>query len=234
MFQSEKANAIADCLENQFTHHNLCDENHERRVDARVQTLLEATDNKPPKRIRPCDLEKLINSLKLRKTCGTDGIPNECLRQLPIRPLVHLTHLFNHCLQLSHFPKSWKVAKTITLPKPGKDPNFPQNLRPIRLLSTTGKLFKKVILKTLQKHTDERGLLNASQFGFRACYSMTLQCMRLMDHVTLNFNNKISMVAVFLDIEKSFDTTWHSGLLYKLFKLEFSTSLIKLIGSFLS
>jgi hypothetical protein len=37
-----------------------------------------------------------------------------------------------------------------------------------------------------------------------------------------------------LDIEKAFDTTWHSGLLYKLSKSEFSTSLIKLIGSFLS
>jgi hypothetical protein len=30
----EKANAIADCLENQFTPHDLCDENHERRVEA--------------------------------------------------------------------------------------------------------------------------------------------------------------------------------------------------------
>jgi hypothetical protein len=29
-----KANAIADCLENQFTPHDLCDENHERRVEA--------------------------------------------------------------------------------------------------------------------------------------------------------------------------------------------------------
>jgi retron-type reverse transcriptase len=42
------------------------------------------------------------------------------------------------------------------------------------------------------------------------------------------------MDAVFLDIGKAFDTIWHSGLLYKLSKLEFSTSLIKLIGSFLS
>jgi hypothetical protein len=58
--------------------------------------------------------------------------------------------------------------------------------------------------------------------------------MRLTDHVTLNFNNKMSTAAVFLDIEKAFDTTWHSGLLYKLSKLEFSTSLIELIGSFLS
>jgi hypothetical protein len=42
------------------------------------------------------------------------------------------------------------------------------------------------------------------------------------------------MAAVFFDIEKAFDNTWHSGLLYTLSKLEFSTSLIKLIGSFLS
>jgi hypothetical protein len=93
----EKANATADCLENQFTHHDLCDENHERKVEARVQALLEAVNNKPPERIRPCDLQKVINSLKLRKVCGIDGIPHKCLRHLPRRPLVHLTHLFNHC-----------------------------------------------------------------------------------------------------------------------------------------
>ncbi|PNF22596.1 hypothetical protein B7P43_G12673 [Cryptotermes secundus] len=233
-YPSEKANEIADCLETQFTPHDLCDKNHEERVEARVQALLEAVDENPPLRIRPCDVQKLIKSLKLKKACGIDGIPNECLRHLPRRPLVHLTHLFNHCFRLSHFPNTWKEAKIITLPKPGKDPKFPQNLRPISLLSTTGKLFEKVILKFLRKHIEERDLLNASQFGFRARHSTTLQCMRLADHVTLNFNNKMSTAAVFLDIEKAFDTTWHSGLLFKLSKLEFPNSLTKLIGSFLS
>jgi hypothetical protein len=157
---TEKANAIADCLENQFTHHDLYDENHERRVEASVQTLLEAADSKPPERIRPRDLQKLINSLKLKKSCGIDGIPNECLRHLPRQLLVHLTHLFNHCLRLCHFPKSWKEAKVITLPKPGKHPEFPQNLRQIGLLSTTGKLFEKAILNIIQKDIEERSLLN--------------------------------------------------------------------------
>jgi hypothetical protein len=73
---SHKANAIADCLEIQFTPNDLCDDNHERRVEARVQALLETVDNKLPQRIRPCDLRKLINSLKLRKARGIDGIPN--------------------------------------------------------------------------------------------------------------------------------------------------------------
>jgi hypothetical protein len=44
---SEKANVIADCLENQFTSHTLCDENHERQVETRVQVLLASTDGIP-------------------------------------------------------------------------------------------------------------------------------------------------------------------------------------------
>jgi hypothetical protein len=135
--------------------------------------------------------------LKLRKVCGLDCIPNECLRHLQKRPLVHLTHLFNHCLLLSHFPKAWKVAK------PGNDQKFSHYLLPFSVLSTTGKLFEKVILKIARKHIEERSQLNASQSGFRARHSTTLQCMRLTDHVTLNFNNNIFTVAVFLDIEKN-------------------------------
>jgi hypothetical protein len=77
-------------------------------------------------------------------------------------------------------------------------------------------------------------MLNASQLGFRASHNTTLQYMRLTDHLALNFNNNISKAAVFLDIEKAFETIWHSGLLYKLSKSELSTSLIKLSSSFLS
>jgi hypothetical protein len=123
-------------------------------------------------------------------------------------------------------------AKIIAVPKPGKDPKFPENLRPISLLSTTGKLFEKLILKIIHKHTEERNLLSASQFGFRARYSTTLQCMRLTDHVSLNFNNNMSTAAVFMDIEEAFDTTWRSGLLYKLSEIQFSISLINLLLPF--
>jgi hypothetical protein len=69
---SEKANAIADCLEIQFTAHDLCDENYERQVEA----LLDSVDESPAEKIKPCDLKKLINSLKLRNAFGIDGISN--------------------------------------------------------------------------------------------------------------------------------------------------------------
>jgi hypothetical protein len=99
-------------------------------------------------------------------------------------------------------PKFLEGSKNNNFATPGKDSKFPQYLRPISLLSTTGKLFEKIILKLLQKHINGQGLLNASQFGFHARHSTTLQCMRLTDHVTLNFN-KMSTAAVFLEIEKS-------------------------------
>jgi hypothetical protein len=70
-----------------------------------------------------------------------------------------------------------------------------------------GKLFEKAILKIVRKHIEERGLISASQYGSRARHSTTLQCMRLTDHVTLNFNSNMSTAAVFLDIGKAFETT---------------------------
>jgi hypothetical protein len=58
--------------------------------------------------------------------------------------------------------------------------------------------------------------------------------MRLTDHATLNFNRDMSTAAVFLDTENPCDTTWHLGLLHKLYKFEFSASIMRLISLFLS
>jgi hypothetical protein len=55
----------------------------------------------------------------------------------------------------------------ITLPKPGKKEKFPQNLRPISLLSAMGKLFANVILKIVQRYIEENNILNPCQFGYR-------------------------------------------------------------------
>jgi hypothetical protein len=73
---------------------------HERWVEARVKALLASVDETPLGKLRHSDMYKLVNSLKLRKARGIDGIPNECLRHLPGRPLVHMAYLFKHCLWL--------------------------------------------------------------------------------------------------------------------------------------
>jgi hypothetical protein len=94
-------------LENQFTSHDPCDENHKWWVEPRVQAL----HNTPLGKVRPYNIHKLVNSLKLRKACGLDGVPNEGLRHLPRRPLVHLTHLFKSLPLGVPFPKAFEASK---------------------------------------------------------------------------------------------------------------------------
>jgi hypothetical protein len=74
-------------------------------VETTVQALLASVDDTPLKKVRPCDVHNLADLLKLRKACGLEGTPNECLSYLPKRLLVYLTHLFNHCLRLSRKQK---------------------------------------------------------------------------------------------------------------------------------
>jgi hypothetical protein len=50
---NDKANVTADCLENQFTSHDLCDENHEGEVGTTVQALLTSVDSTPLGKVRP-------------------------------------------------------------------------------------------------------------------------------------------------------------------------------------
>jgi hypothetical protein len=97
-----------------LTPHKMCDTDHERWVQARVQTLLTTVDENPSVKSRPCDVSKEIRSLKLGKICGIDGIRNEYLRYLARRSLVPLTHLFNHCRILCHFLAPWKEASTLS------------------------------------------------------------------------------------------------------------------------
>jgi hypothetical protein len=113
ILSERKANVIANYLENLFTPHEVCDTDHERRVEARIQALLTTVDETAPVKFRPCDVSKEIRSLKLGKACGIDDIPNECLRHLPRRSLVHITHLFNHCLRLCLL-KPREMKKNVT------------------------------------------------------------------------------------------------------------------------
>jgi hypothetical protein len=143
---NNKANVNADCLENQFTSHDLSDKNHEWQVETTVQALLTFADNTPLGKLRPCDAHKLVHSLKSRKACGLDGIPNKCLKHLPRWPLVYLTHLLNHCLPLCHFPKPWKKAKVCKVTET-QDVNSPKMYVQLAPCPQQANYWRKLFLK---------------------------------------------------------------------------------------
>jgi hypothetical protein len=81
------------------------------------------------------------------------------------------------------FPKQWRHAKVIPLPKPGKDHSNPSNYRPISLLSSISKIFERIIRKCLNTFIASNNALPNNQFGFRAAHSTSHQLNRSVRHV---------------------------------------------------
>lgn len=183
---------------------------------------------------KPKEIHGILKSLKIKKSPGDDHITNRLLKQIPKRAVVLLTMISNACMKLSYFPSTWKIARVIAIPKPGKCPSNASSYRPISLLSSISKILEKVLLKRIRDHIDINDIIPDEQFGFRPGHSTSHQLYRIVQHIKRQFSIRKSTGMVILDIEKAFDTTWHDGLLHKLLTFKFPITIIKVIQSFLT
>jgi hypothetical protein len=60
-----------------------------------------------------------------------------------------------------------------------------------------------------------------------------LQLARLVERISRNFGEKRLTGAVFLDVDKAFDTVWVDGLLYKLTLLNLPSYIVHTMSSYL-
>ena len=112
-------------------------------------------------------LIKLVKFLKRGKAPGPDNIHNEVLRLGTTTSLFHhLARLFTSSIQLGYIPTAWKVATLRMLLKPDKLPSLNTSYRPISLISSIMKLFKRVIEQRLRSHLEHIGFINKYQSGF--------------------------------------------------------------------
>ena len=143
----DKARVLASALEDRFMPHHLAPPDHEIDKIQRVELFLHSHSPMIMPNITISDLRGLIKNLKSTIAPGADKIPNEALKHLQRRPLIHLLNIFKYCIKFNYFPAIWKIAKITMLPKPGNDPPFPDILSPISLLPTLSKLFEKSYLE---------------------------------------------------------------------------------------
>ena len=180
-------------------------------------------------------VSRVLNSLNVKKASGPDLIPNAALKELSnsVNFVSTLTSIFNGCLSLSYFPKSWKIAKIIPIPKSKPASTNPTDYRPISLLSTMGKAFERLILDRLNDFEELNGIIINQQFGFKSNHSTVQQILRITEKASLGFNKNKSLGMVMLDLRKAYDSVWHDALVHKLKKLDYPMYLIKLINSYL-
>jgi retron-type reverse transcriptase len=230
----EKAEAFADSLELQCRPNIVdADLDHIERIERQVEIILSGQHDTPNTPASPEEVRGIIGTLKVKKAPGPDKIPNTALKLLPVKVVVALTAIINASLRLCHFPSRWKNANVIFIPKPGKDLLFPQNYRPISLLSNVGKVLEKVILARLIRVTNENHVLPDEQFGFRPKHSTADQLIHVTEFISQGINQNESTGAIFLDVAKAFDTVWHDGLVHKLHTAGVPLAMVKLLNSFL-
>lgn len=230
----DKAEAFADSLEIQFSpSFKHADLDHIANVNRKINSILYHLPPTNTHFTTPAEVIRAINSRKNKKAPGPDGVTNFALKALPRKGILTIVNLINTALRLRYFPKSWKHAHVIVLPKAGKDPLFCENHRPISLLSNIGKIYEKILLTRLLKHINEVSTLPEEQHGFREKHSTLHQLLRVSEIIIEGFNSKQSTGAIFLDIAKAFDKVWSNGLLLKLHEIGIDPQLLGVLKSFL-
>ncbi|GFT99593.1 RNA-directed DNA polymerase from mobile element jockey [Trichonephila clavipes] len=141
---------------------------------------------------------------------------------------------FNSCLRLKTFPRCWKNARIILIPKVN-DVRVPKldNLRCISLLSTLGKCFERLIINRVACRFYKDNYFNKKQFGFMPQKCTEDALMELNEIVLKGKKRNISRILVFLDTKGAFDNAWWPGILSLLKRLNIPGNLFAVISSFL-
>jgi hypothetical protein len=161
---------------------------------------------------------------------GHDLVSKNILRKLDDKIHEYVVKIYNFCLRERYFPKEWKKGIVIVIPKPNQNHQEPSGYRPITLLPVLGKNFELIIKMKLEVTANN---IPKYQFGFKENHSTIHPLITLVNNVQENKKVGKKSVALFLDINKAFDSIWHKGLLYKLFKLNCPKYLVSIIKNYL-
>ena len=180
---------------------------------------------------------EIRNSIKNYKTSGKSfdnhGNHPEMFKHLGPLSLNLILILFNLCLHLKLWV--WQNAEVIFLRKEGKKSYaLPGSYRPISITAYLGKLLEKIMSIRASKFMKKKNCFDPYQEGFTEKKNTIRYLNRLILSIKSDIQKGKTVICLFLDFEKAFDSVWKKGLIVKLFKLGFRGKFLKLINHFLA
>ena len=124
----------------------------------------------------------------------------------------HLQFAINECISKNvFFPDVLKKAYVTPIYKKG-DPLEAENYRPISVTPTLAKIFERVLLQQMLEHVEKYEIINKKQFGFLKRKSSNDTVISLTESVNSLLEENETVVSIFLDLTKAFNSTSHKNL----------------------
>ena len=183
------------------------------------------------RKISQIEVEISIKSFS-EKSPGNTGISIIYLKNIPINMIKQLTYLYNCALSIGKFPKIFKQANIVMIPKKNP-PTHINDFRPISLLEVPGKVLEKIINKRLRPHLEQIGAFNNFQFGFRPGRSTTGAIALGYEKIARERAKRMKVSMVLRDVKAAFDKVWHLGLTVKLKRLKLPNNITEILIDFL-
>ena len=158
----------------------------------------------------------IIKNLKCTKQ-PTNSIPTKLFINISSYICKTICDMINQCFMQGKFPNCLKFACVIPIFKKGEKQEI-SNYRPISVLPMISKIFEKYIFNRLLNFLTKYSILTPNQFGFLNGISTEDAISNLMEYLYSGLNNKESVLSVFVDLSKAFDTINYQILFKKLHK----------------
>ncbi|GFW35329.1 RNA-directed DNA polymerase from mobile element jockey [Trichonephila clavipes] len=181
------------------------------------------------------EVNTMVSMLKLNKSPGPDSISNEIIKQFHLAFPSFLHKLFNVCLDLGIFPRIWKLAQVILIPKVNefRVPHL-DNLRCIILLPALGKCLEKPFVNRISWYLRRGDFLSSDQYGFTPHKNTADDLLRLNEIVKRGKKKHLHLILISLDIKGAFDNAWWPCILNLLKKAEIPINIFSLVADFLN
>lgn len=178
-------------------------------------------------------------STSATKALGPDGFRLTTWKQITDEILDWIGHIFNACLIRGEFPRLWKCANLVLIPKGTKqslsDKELPK-VRPICLINEIGKAFERILVERIYQWQSEHpnSDLSVNQFGFRKRRSTCDALLAVRDITTCAVREGGLAIVVSLDIRNAFNSIPWRVVRKTLRHGGFPTYLQRILDSYLS
>jgi exonuclease III len=229
---NEKAELFGNILEKIFNNNWKSNES----IEEEVRESMEEEANFQNFEKIEFTLQELNAALKTLSSSapGVDEVDNLMLKNISNDFKLILLELFNKILITGSFPKSWKIAKIVMIPKKEGYTSNPNEYRPISLTSCLAKLFEKLVHSRLYNFLELQKIILKCQAGFRRSRSTKDHLLFLTQKIQEALSRGKRVCSLFFDIMKAFDSVWHDGLIFKMRKIGVPEYLVRLARNFLS